>query len=383
MKRILVTILIILSFHPLLSAQGIAVESFELLPTDLTAIMRETQEIDQNGEVAALIKMVTTQTGFVLDGGMMGIVKTKQDVAELWIYVPHGIRRIVIKHQQLGQLEYYFPIPIEKGRTYKMVLTTDELITIRRPRQGVEGDSLAAAVARQQADDNLAGGQTDKSIDGQAGKQADGGAEMPSALSPSDKSSAPKRHYRHKHFSFGGGILDDRLTGENEANAASLGFYVQADYDLPLVGPLSIRPGARFCYNTEENEHAGAKLFFADYNADQISSIRWTNSYFDILLPLALNFRLGRNFAVGLYGGPMLCFGQTQNDISYSMWSDGSKASFSSSGFYFMLTCGLTLDLFNTVRITAGYDPGTYYRQSVYSQKIRRSCLHAGISILF
>lgn len=375
MKRILVTILIILSFHSVLSAQGIAVESFELLPTDLTAIMSDTQEIDQNGEVAALIKMVTTQTGFVLDGGMMGIVKTKQDVAELWIYVPHGIRRIVIKHQQLGQLEYYFPIPIEKGRTYKMVLTTDELITIRRPRQGVEGDSLAAVVARQQAEDNPAGGQ--------AGKQAEGQAETPSALSPSDNSSAPKRPYRHKHFSLGGGILDDRLTGENEANAASLGFYVKADYDLRLIGPLSIRPGARFCYNTEENEHAGAKLFFADYNADQISSIRWTNSYFDIPLPLALNFRLGRNFAVGLYGGPMLCFGQTRNTISYSSWSTSTTAEISSSGFYFMLTCGLTLDLFNTVRITAGYDPGTYYRQSVYSQKIRRSCLHAGISILF
>ena len=42
------------------NAQNIAVKSFQLLENDLTAIFQESQEIDQNGEVAALIKVITT-----------------------------------------------------------------------------------------------------------------------------------------------------------------------------------------------------------------------------------------------------------------------------------------------------------------------------------
>ena len=113
-----------------ITAQTFSVESFKLLDNDLTANTFGTTEYDQNGDVAALIKVITTQTGFVVDGGMMGIVKTKQEVAEFWIYVPHGIQRIKLRHPQLGQLEYYFPIPIEKARTYEMVLTTSQVRTI-------------------------------------------------------------------------------------------------------------------------------------------------------------------------------------------------------------------------------------------------------------
>ena len=40
-------------------ADGISVISFKLLDTDLTANTRGTQKLDQNGEKAALIKIVT------------------------------------------------------------------------------------------------------------------------------------------------------------------------------------------------------------------------------------------------------------------------------------------------------------------------------------
>ena len=114
-----------------LSAQNISVASFKLLDSDLTAYTAGTMERDQNGEVAALIKVVTTEQGFVFDGGMTGIVKIKQEVGELWVYVPHGIKKVTIKHPQLGVLrDYYFPIPIEKARTYEMVLTTGRVETI-------------------------------------------------------------------------------------------------------------------------------------------------------------------------------------------------------------------------------------------------------------
>ncbi len=112
-------------------SQSISVNSFKLLDTDLTANTAGTMEKDQNGETAALIKVVTTQTGFSFDGGAMGIVKTKQTPGEVWVYIPRGSKKISIKHPQLGVLrDYYFPIIIEAARTYEMVLIAGEVQTV-------------------------------------------------------------------------------------------------------------------------------------------------------------------------------------------------------------------------------------------------------------
>ena len=113
------------------SAQSISVSSFKLLDTDLTANTAGTMETDQNGETAALIKVVTTQTGFTFDGGALGIVKTIQKPSEIWVYVPRGLKKITISHPQLGMLrDYYLNIPIEAARTYEMVLVAGEVQTI-------------------------------------------------------------------------------------------------------------------------------------------------------------------------------------------------------------------------------------------------------------
>lgn len=120
-------------------AQTISVNSFKLLDTDLTANTAGTMEIDQNGETAALIKVVTTQIGFTFDGGALGIVKTKQTPGEVWVYIPKGSKKISIKHPQLGVLrDYYFPIAIEAARTYEMVLVTGEVKTIIKQDLGAQ-----------------------------------------------------------------------------------------------------------------------------------------------------------------------------------------------------------------------------------------------------
>ena len=77
----------------MIGAQSISVSSFRLLENDLDANTAGTMERDQNGEVAALIKVVTTQTGFTFDGGALGIVKTIQKPGEIWVYVPRGLKR--------------------------------------------------------------------------------------------------------------------------------------------------------------------------------------------------------------------------------------------------------------------------------------------------
>lgn len=97
----------------------------------MTASSIEGKRIDQNGDVAALIRVVTPEKGFVFEGGTLGVVDTKQKVGEIWVWVPRGARKISIMHQQLGVLrDYRYPIEIEAERTYEMVLTTARIETI-------------------------------------------------------------------------------------------------------------------------------------------------------------------------------------------------------------------------------------------------------------
>ncbi len=119
----------LISVH--LHAQNIAVESFELAQTDLTANTPGTMERDQNGELCALIKVETTQKGFTFDVGVMGVVSVVEHPAEIWVYVPFGVRKITLQHPRLGILRnYQFPIPVEKGRTYIMKLISGVVTTV-------------------------------------------------------------------------------------------------------------------------------------------------------------------------------------------------------------------------------------------------------------
>ncbi len=111
--------------------QGISVSRFQLLETDLTANTNGTKEKDQNGETAALVKIVTSETGFTFDGGQLGIVKTLQTPGEIWLYIPRRSQKITIKHPQLGVLrDYVYPISIDGARTYEMVLVTGSVQTV-------------------------------------------------------------------------------------------------------------------------------------------------------------------------------------------------------------------------------------------------------------
>lgn len=129
-----------------LSAQNISVKSFRLLETDLTANTAGTMKRDQNNEVAALIKIVTTETGFSFEGSSLGFVATKQTPGEIWLYVPRKSRKVTIKHATLGVLrDYYYPLSIEAGRTYEMVLVTGRVTTVVQEDAG--GQYVAMTVS--------------------------------------------------------------------------------------------------------------------------------------------------------------------------------------------------------------------------------------------
>ena len=131
MKRI-ASLLILLAITLTLAAQNISVASFTLDEKDLTANLSGTSVEDQNGQKCALLRIQTTEKGFTFDVGVLGVQKVDDSkVGEIWVYVPAGVRRITIRHQQLGTLkDYYFPVNITAAKTYYMQLTTAQIQTI-------------------------------------------------------------------------------------------------------------------------------------------------------------------------------------------------------------------------------------------------------------
>ncbi len=113
-----------------LQAQQISVSSFERRDNDMDARVNYPVK-DQNGEVCALIKIATTETGFVFEGGQLGIVSTERKTGEYWVYMPWGSRRITIKHDKLGNIyDYTFSEPLEKATVYLMKLTTGKITVV-------------------------------------------------------------------------------------------------------------------------------------------------------------------------------------------------------------------------------------------------------------
>ena len=147
--RMMMLVLLLLTSLTIYS-QGIAVEKFEAAPEDLTANLQGTQVLDQNGDVCALIRIQTTQKGFVFDVGVLGITKTDDNkVGEIWVYVPKGVKRITIRHPQLGSLvNYPFPIEIQGARTYRMYLTTGQVHTIIEQDDGMTYFALNVTPAK-------------------------------------------------------------------------------------------------------------------------------------------------------------------------------------------------------------------------------------------
>lgn len=113
-----------------MSAQNIHVKSFSMDIKDQTANERATQMIDDNGKPCALIRIQTTEKGFVFEGGTVGIAKMEENhVGEIWVYVPAELRRITIRHAQLGTLkDYPFPETLQPARTYYMELITGKVM---------------------------------------------------------------------------------------------------------------------------------------------------------------------------------------------------------------------------------------------------------------
>ena len=98
------------------------VQSFKKLEWDLDARSNYPM-LDQNNRKAALIKVVIPDSGFDFDVGVMGVVEVRQEVGEIWVYVPEGVRKMTIRHKGYGIIrDYEFDCPIESASVYELVL---------------------------------------------------------------------------------------------------------------------------------------------------------------------------------------------------------------------------------------------------------------------
>ena len=136
---LLLSLLLLVCSSTLFAQPKISVKSFVKQENDLTARIDAPRK-DQNGDVCAIIKVVTTQTGFTWDSDRLGIVAAIPKTGEYWIYVPFGAKRLTIQHPQLGILrDYQYPLTIEPATVYILELTTGKVeVTVTQETIGSE-----------------------------------------------------------------------------------------------------------------------------------------------------------------------------------------------------------------------------------------------------
>lgn len=129
MKNVL-CVFLLMFFVQQVGAQEIKVESFRILENDMDAKIHHSKE-DLDGNKAAIIKVVTTESGFIFDLGSINYVEVVHKTGEYWVYVPEKVKKMTIQHPSLGIIrDYRFPISIKKATVYEMKLVTSKIRTI-------------------------------------------------------------------------------------------------------------------------------------------------------------------------------------------------------------------------------------------------------------
>lgn len=102
------------------SAVKFKVTGFRVLPNDVSAFITPVRDL--NNEACALLKVVAQQD-FAFSSPL-GIVKRKDEVGEIWLYLPKGTRQITIKHPRWGVLRNYrLPLALESHVAYEMTIS--------------------------------------------------------------------------------------------------------------------------------------------------------------------------------------------------------------------------------------------------------------------
>lgn len=103
------------------AAQEFSVKLFRQLPNDISAFIQPVKDL--NGEACALLKVVG-ETDYAFSTPL-GIVKRRNEIGEIWLYVPAKTQMLTIKHPQWGVLrDYPLSTALEGRMTYELVLSS-------------------------------------------------------------------------------------------------------------------------------------------------------------------------------------------------------------------------------------------------------------------
>lgn len=106
-------------------SQEFSVASFQVLPNDVSAFINNVRDL--NDEACALIK-VEAPSDFAFSTPL-GIVKRKDEVGEIWLYVPRGTKMLTLKHPLWGVLrDYKLGKLLESRMTYELKLNQPKTI---------------------------------------------------------------------------------------------------------------------------------------------------------------------------------------------------------------------------------------------------------------
>lgn len=118
-SKLVLTTLMWLFFQATMCSQEFSVASFQVLPNDVSAFINNVRDL--NDEACALIK-VEAPSDFAFSSPL-GIVKRKDEVGEIWLYLPRGTKMLTLKHPQWGVIrDYKLGKPLESRMTYELKL---------------------------------------------------------------------------------------------------------------------------------------------------------------------------------------------------------------------------------------------------------------------
>ena len=127
-------------------SQEFSVSSFRILPNDVSAFVNSVRDL--NDEACALVK-VEAPSDFAFSTPL-GIVKRKDEVGEIWLYLPKGTKMLTLKHPEWGVLrDYKLGMALESRMTYELKLSlpkpviAERLATIVQERTVVDTITVA------------------------------------------------------------------------------------------------------------------------------------------------------------------------------------------------------------------------------------------------
>ena len=121
MKKLKQTFILFYFILFVTSVQGqeFSVNQFRVLANDITAYITPVRDL--NDEACALLKVVGNHD-FVFSTPL-GVVERRNEVGEIWLYLPKGTIQITIKHPKWGVLrDYRFAKALESRMTYELII---------------------------------------------------------------------------------------------------------------------------------------------------------------------------------------------------------------------------------------------------------------------